>query len=133
MGNLILQGKFVRSPRSRESREELLRRLHAIGWRDRLPMLIGVWEVAALARPSAQVCLPQAEQGPPIIGVIFGRVLHGTNLSLTDATAIHLPVPFGRRLCREAFPITLLLSMHELFRTVGRSCQAICRSYSYII
>ena len=106
MGNLVLESEFVRSLSSRELRDELLRRLHAIGWHDRFPILIGVWEVAALASPSAQVWIPQAAQGPPIIEGIFGQVLTGRTQSFVGATAIRLPPSLEGQIYREALGIS---------------------------
>lgn len=106
MGNLVLESEYVRSLTSRELRDELLERLHAIGWRDHFPILIGVWEVAALASPSAQVWIPQATSGPPIIEGIFGQILSGENQSFIGATAIDLPQPLEARFYHEALRIS---------------------------
>jgi hypothetical protein len=106
MGNLVLESAYVRSLASSELRDELLERLHAIGWRDRFPILIGVWEVAALASPSAQVWIPRAGQGAPIIEGIFGQILSGENQSFIGAAAIDLPRPLEARFYQEALEIS---------------------------
>lgn len=105
MGNLVLESDYVRSLTSRKLRDELIERLHAIGWRDRFPILIGVWEVAALASPSAQVWIPRTDDGPPIIEGIFGQILAGENQSFIGATAIDLPQPLEARFYQEALEI----------------------------
>ena len=106
MGNLVLESEYVRSLASRELRDELLERLHAIGWRGRFPILIGVWEVAALASPSAQVWIPRAGQGVPMIEGIFGQILSGENQSFIGAAAIDLPQPLEARFYQEALEIS---------------------------
>jgi len=106
MGNLVLESEYVRSLTSRELRDKLLERLHAIGWHDHFPILIGVWEVAALASPSAQVWIPKAGQGPPMIEGIFGQILSGENQSFIGATAIALPEPLEARFYHEALVIS---------------------------
>ena len=106
MGNLVLESEYVRSLASTELRDELLARLRAIGWHDRFPILIGVWEVAALASPSAQVWIPQAVHGYPIIEGIFGQILSGKNQSFIGATAIALPQRLEARFYHEALEIS---------------------------
>lgn len=106
MGNLVLESGYVRSLTSRELRGELLERLHAIGWHDHFPILIGVWEVAALASPSAQVWIPHAGNGPPIVEGIFGQILSGEIQSFIGATAINLPKTLESRFYREALEIS---------------------------
>jgi len=105
MGNLVLESAYVRSLSSRELRDEILGRLHAIGWHDRFPILIGVWEIAALASPSAQIWIPRAAHGLPIIEGMFGQILAGETQSFIGATEIILPPPLEELFYRNALEI----------------------------
>lgn len=106
LGNLVIESDWVCSLSLKELRDELLQRLHAIGWQDRFPILVGVWEVGALASPSAQVWVPQAEKGPPIVEGIFGQSLSGDGQAFAGATRLALPPELDARFRQEALEIS---------------------------
>ncbi|WP_417622494.1 hypothetical protein [Parasphingorhabdus sp.] len=106
MGNLVLESEFVRSLSLAGLRDELLRRLHAIGWQDRFPILVGVWEAGALSSPSAQMWIPQPGEGLPVIEGIFGQNLTGVRQAFSGAIEIELPDNIQDRLRREALAIS---------------------------
>lgn len=106
MGNLVLESEFIRSLTMTELRRELMERLHAIGWHDSYPILIGVWETAALASPSAQIWIPQLDRGLPMIEGVFGQTLSGERQSFAGATQIELPNEMKARFYREALEIS---------------------------
>lgn len=105
MGNLVLDSEYIRSLTIGDLRAELIRRLHAIGWHNHFPILVGVWEIAALASPSAQIWIPKASDGPPIIEGIFGQILSGENQCFIGATEIILPELISQQFYREALEI----------------------------
>ncbi|WP_114520768.1 hypothetical protein [Altererythrobacter sp. ZODW24] len=106
MGNLVLESAIVRSVSLTELRNNILLRLRLMGWDDRYPILVGVWEAAAIASPSAQVWVPQANIGPPIIEGIFGQILSGERQSFVGASQIALPFELQARFCRQALAIS---------------------------
>lgn len=109
MGNVVLDAKLVRERSAFETRALLLGRLHDIGWLDRYPILIGVWEANSFLSPSVQMWLPERENGPPIVEGLFVQSLLEERHTFIGATTLATDDPFCERLVREAMMIAFFL------------------------
>ncbi|MBW4706209.1 hypothetical protein KX928_00250 [Roseobacter sp. YSTF-M11] len=70
-GNLRLDSTVVRGMPLADLRTFLLERLYALGWHDRYPVLVGVWDEGVESSPSVQLWLPHAAAGPPQVEGVF--------------------------------------------------------------
>ena len=76
-GNVAIEAKSVRDLPLKDVRRLVLALLHERGWRDKYPLLVGLWDVTATASPSVQAWIPSRDQGPPVIEGIFEQRLAG--------------------------------------------------------
>lgn len=107
MGNLTLSASTIRSMPTITLRSVLLSSLHRLGWSERYPILIGVWQQSVIASPSVQIWLPATPDGPPIIEDIFVQTLDVRDEFVGAATS-RLPEDVNGRLNRQALLIATL-------------------------
>lgn len=96
-------------------RQLLLSRLHAVGWRDSYPILVGVWDANVTHSPSAQLWLPKAGEGPPTVEGIFEQRLRGGAAAFAGAARSDLPDAMQARLSAEATRIAQVLQQLGYF------------------
>ena len=112
-GNLRLEGATVRGKNLYELRKFLLHRLHAFGWKDKYPILVGVWDENVTCSPSAQIWVPHAQDGPPIVEGIFEQRVRDSIAAFVGAARSALPQALQGRLSAEASRIA------SIFQRVG--------------
>ena len=87
----------------------LRRRLHALGWAGRFPLLVGVWDSNVVCSPSAQIWIPTLETGPPRLDGIFEQRVQGLGAKFVGGERTILEENVQVRLAREALHIASVL------------------------
>ncbi|WP_157440909.1 hypothetical protein [Aestuariivita boseongensis] len=101
-GNLRLERAMVQGKSLDELRKFLLHRLHAFGWQDKYPILVGVWDENVTCSPSAQIWVPLVQDGPPIVEGIFEQRVRDSMAAFVGAARSTLPQALQSRLSAEA-------------------------------
>ena len=101
-GNLRLEKATVRGKSLDDLRKFLLRRLHAFGWKDKYPILVGVWDENVTCSPSAQIWVPHVQDGPPVVEGIFEQRVRDSMAVFVGAARSTLPQALQGRLGDEA-------------------------------
>ncbi|SLN37272.1 hypothetical protein PEL8287_01783 [Roseovarius litorisediminis] len=108
-GNVRVSSTFLADKTLAETRDFLLERLHATGWRDSYPVLVGVWDDNVICTPSAQLWIPRPDEGKPIVEGIFEQTVMGEVASFAGAARASLPESVLRRLHGESKQIAAVL------------------------
>ncbi|NNE51736.1 MAG: hypothetical protein HKN30_04960 [Sulfitobacter sp.] len=108
-GNLLLESGWVRDMSLTDLRALIRERLHAMGWQDRYPVLVGVWDSDVTASPSAQLWLPLPEDGPPVVEGIFEQRLRSEVAHFVGASRSRLMQEIQDQLSEEALRIARVL------------------------
>ena len=66
------------------------------------PLMVQVWENQVLTSPSAQIWIPDPEDGPPIIEGLFEQVISGPRGTFSGAVQADLPHELDERMAHEA-------------------------------
>lgn len=101
-GNLRLPANIVGGLTLAQVRALIVGRLHAAGWQDTYPILVGVWEKNASQSPSAQVFIPLPHDGPPRIDGLFEQRISGPQGQFVGAVPAILPDQIHNRMIQEA-------------------------------
>ena len=107
-GNIILQSRDLRRMTLRQLRDTAESSLRRVGWRGAFPLMVTAWEEPILASPSAQVWVPDQEDGLPIVEGLFDQMVIGSVQEFGGATPSALPEPWCRRLAQEAVRLAYL-------------------------
>lgn len=101
-GNLSLESRRLRDHSVTELSRILSLLLHGLGWRDRYPLLVEVWETEVLMSPSIQVWVPHADDGLPVIEGIYQQVVEHKEGVFIGAIRAELTSEWEQRLAGEA-------------------------------
>lgn len=101
-GNLRLERSTVRGKSLDDLRKFLLHRLHAFGWNNKYPILVGVWDENVTCSPSAQIWVPRVQDGPPVVEGIFEQRVRDSAATFVGASRSILPQVLQNRLSAEA-------------------------------
>lgn len=107
-GNLVLDSRELARLAPKAIHHRLRRMLSALGWRGIFPLVAGVWESPIAASPSAQLWLPQADDGPPLVEGLFVQMLSGDEGEFIGAEPARLPATIESRMVDEAMRIGTL-------------------------
>lgn len=108
-GNIRLD-PLVLANQTQDSLQTLLQdRLHATGWADTYPILVGVWDSDVESSPSVQLWLPHANDGPPVAQGVFEQTVLGDGATFVGAVRSDLPDVLQEELVRQAVEITGVL------------------------
>lgn len=108
-GNLRLDSAAVRGRTLSALRTLLMGRLHAVGWRDSYPLLVGVWDRDVICSPSVQMWLPCLSDGAPRIDGIFEQHVRDDVATFVGATRSTLPQKIQDQLHHQATRIARVL------------------------
>ncbi len=109
VGNLRLPAFLIGRLRTAQLRILLIRRLRAVGWAGRFPILVGVWERGVTQSPSAQVFIPLPSEGDPVVTGLFEQHVAGTEGEFVGAVPARLSTALTRRMMREARELATIL------------------------
>ena len=107
-GNLSLESRRLRDHSVTELSRILTLLLHGLGWRDRYPLLVEVWETEVLMSPSIQVWVPHADEGLPVVEGIYQQVVEHKEGVFIGAVRAELPSEWEQRLSTEAMRLAYL-------------------------
>lgn len=108
-GNIMFRSADLRG-KSLATLETLLEnRLHATGWTDRFPLLIGIWERHVQCSPSVQLWIPGRADGPPVAEGVFEQHTRNAEAAFVGATISRLPDAVQDDLGTEAVTIATVL------------------------
>ncbi len=109
VGNITLSAQRLRGHSLTYIRQLLVTRLHARGWQDRYPVLVGVWDGAVSHSPSAHIWLPLPNEGPPSFQGLFEQHVRDGFGAFVGARRAELRASLRDRLTQEALCIAGLL------------------------
>ena len=107
-GNIVLDAGALRGMRLRVVRRRLLRLLRNLGWGNRFPLMVSVWDCAVLGSPSVQIWIPRTEAGLPVIEGIFDQVVEGSAGEFVGAVPSDVPKQWQRRLAHDGMMLACL-------------------------
>lgn len=87
----------------------LMDRLHATGWQDSYPLLVGVWDDNVISSPSVQLWVPPRIDGPAVAQAVFEQTVLGENATFVGAVRCALPQTLQDRLSQQAVAIAGVL------------------------
>lgn len=112
-GNISLESVRLRGRSLIDIRGFLLACLHATGWQDTYPILVGVWDADVTSSPSAQLWIPDAADGPPVCEGVFAQSVVGTRGTFVGAARSSIPAALEARMVDQA------LQMAQVLQAVG--------------
>jgi hypothetical protein len=118
-GNVCLAAREVAGASLPDIKNRILRILHAAGWHDTYPLLVGVWEAPVLSSPSVQLWIPAITGGPPIIEGLFEQILEGEEGLFVGSVPAELPERWQRQLAEDAMRIASALQFLGYFGRCG--------------
>lgn len=108
-GNLRLAGSSLRDRSLSQIRDMLVQRLHATGWHDTYPVLVGVWDKNVLCSPSVQLWLGHVSEGQPIVKGVFEQRVQTSAATFSGAVPADLNPDTLARLTAHATRIARVL------------------------
>ena len=88
-----------------------------LGWRDRYPLLVAVWESPLVASPSVQLWIPHRTTGAPIVEGVFEQIVEEGHF--VGASSSTLPAALRQRIAEEAVYIACLFQELGYFGRCG--------------
>lgn len=107
-GNISLLSENVTGRSLPSLRAYLLALLAGVGWRDRYPLLVQIWDSDVISSPSVQLWIPREEDGPPQIEGIFEQIVSGPTGEFVGSMPFEPPAPCLNAIVREAFQLAAL-------------------------
>lgn len=104
-GNIRLDATFLAYQTVQSLQSLLLDRLHAMGWHDRYPILVGVWDRDVISSPSVQLWIPQTKDGPAVTQGVFEQAVLGTEAAFVGAVRCGLSQSLQDSLIAQAIRI----------------------------
>jgi hypothetical protein len=108
-GNIGLQSTDIQGRSLADVRSFLLDSLHACGWADTYPVLVGVWDAGVVCSPSAQLWIPELSQGPPVCEGVFEQSVVGRQGRFVGAVRSTLPIATQAALTDQAMRLASVL------------------------
>lgn len=108
-GNISLRRVDIQGKSLTDVRSHLLDSLHACGWTDTYPVLVGVWDADVACSPSAQLWIPDISEGPPICEGMFEQSVVGREGRFVGAARSTLPIATRTALTDQAVRLAQVL------------------------
>ncbi len=108
-GNVGLHSEDIRGKSLTDVRTYLMDCLHACGWQDTYPVLVGVWDANVVCSPSAQLWIPDVLDGPPICEGVFEQSVIGEKGMFVGAARSTLPDEAQNELASQAVQMARVL------------------------
>jgi hypothetical protein len=108
-GNLVLESRSIRDLSWDALHRLLHRRLRALGWDGAFPLQVAAWEQPLAGSPSAQLWIPLAGLGEPLVEALFEQHSTGKAGEFDGARPCRLEKDLQMRIEREAFEIGRVL------------------------
>lgn len=108
-GNIRFEAAFLQRKSSNQIRSLLQDQLHATGWADSYPILVGVWDTDVTCTPSVQLWIPHMADGPPVSHGVFEQQVIGDAAAFVGAIRSTLPDAVQRDLVAQSVKIATVL------------------------
>ncbi len=108
-GNLVLDSAELRPLCWQALHDRLESRLRGMGWNGDFPLQVAAWEQPLRSSPSAQMWIPLAERGEPIVEAIFEQHCSGLAREFDGARPARLDPELQARIAQQAFEIGRVL------------------------
>lgn len=118
-GNVVFQSADIKEMNREQLLAYVLDTLHAIGWSDHYPLLVGVWEESVLSSPSAQLWIPLVKNSEPLLEGVFVQKLNGSRGKFSGAERVKLPYQLQLQFTQEALMLGTLLQSLGYFGRVS--------------
>jgi hypothetical protein len=114
-GNVSIAATEVAGAALSVIKEYILAALHALGWYDVYPLLVGLWEAPALSSPSVQLWIPAIGAGPPVIEGLFEQILEGAEGTFVGSVPAKFPERWRDQLANQAMRLATVLQLLGYF------------------
>lgn len=114
-GNLTLDSKSLSGLTVPELRAQLIALLKTLGWRNRYPLLVEVWDTNVISSPSVQYWIPLRCEGLPIIEGVFEQIVEGEAGNFVGAIRAQRSADWLEPLINESIKIAFLLQQMGYF------------------
>jgi hypothetical protein len=114
-GNLVFDSADLRRSSLKRVCASLRARLAALGWDGRFPLVVTAWEGPVLASPSAQLWIPDPDDGGPVVEGVFDQTVVGEVAAFGGAAPSALPPNWRNRVATEAVRLGTLLQVLGYF------------------
>ncbi len=104
-GNLTFKASVFRNLSLNVIKAHLLEILTALGWINRFPLKVEIWETPVLVSPSAQIWVPHARDGPPVIEGLFEQVVEGVGGKFVGAIKSRMPAALQQMMAEQAMAL----------------------------
>ncbi|UXA08893.1 hypothetical protein KXD96_12945 [Mycobacterium sp. SMC-2] len=128
-GNLSVAATDVAGAALSVVKDYILAALHALGWYDVYPLLVGLWEAPALSSPSVQLWIPALGDGPPLIEGLFEQQLLGTEGAFVGSVPAELPERWRNQLADDAMRLATVLQLLGYFGRCSLDALVVGQSY----
>jgi hypothetical protein len=108
-GNLVLDPVELRPLSWQALHDRLEQRLRCMGWNGDFPLQVVAWEQPLSSSPSAQMWIPLAERGEPMVEAIFEQHCSGLAREFDGARPARLDHELQARIAQQAFEIGRVL------------------------
>jgi len=108
-GNMKLDSSHILSLSESELDKYLQSQLHHLGWHDRYPVMVEVWDANVISSPSVQVWVPDQSQGLPFIEGVFDQMLSGPQASFAGASIAALPKTVYDTMTADSIRLAILM------------------------
>lgn len=102
VGNIAFESDNLKGMNVADIRSNLLEILQSRGWRERYPVLVGVWDSDVVSSPSVQIWIPLASDGLPIVEGVFEQSVQGEAGTFIGARRAALSQPLHEQMVSEA-------------------------------
>jgi len=130
-GNVSVAATEVAEASLSVIKEYILGALHALGWYDIYPLLVGSWEAPALSSPSVQLWIPAIGDGPPLIEGLFEQMLEGVEGAFVGSVPTELPECWRNQLANEAMRLATVLQLLGYFGRCSLDALLVGQSYDF--
>lgn len=112
-GNFVISCAEVRGLSVRETHLFLSELLAPVDGDLHFPLMVQVWENQVLTSPSAQIWIPEPQDGPPIIEGLYEQVILGPQGTFSGAVQADLPPELDEKMAHQA------LMLATVFQKLG--------------
>jgi len=108
-GNIRFEAAYLNDKSPAQIGSVLQDQLHATGWADSYPILVGVWDTDVTCTPSVQLWIPQVGEGPPVSHGVFEQQVFGDAAAFVGAVRSTLPDTVQHNLVAQSVKIATVL------------------------
>ena len=108
-GNLVLDADELRPLCWQTLHDRLEGRLRGLGWDGDFPLQVAAWEQPLRSSPSAQIWIPLAEHGEPLVEAIFEQHCSGLAREFDGARPARFDRDLQQRIAQQAYEIGRVL------------------------